>query len=55
MNGDIINAGFSYTNDQPITGRVRKSTGAPLYKTGTLLGSITTGGFSATVPLITDE
>jgi hypothetical protein len=55
VNGQIVNAGFNYTNNQPVTGRTRKSTSSPLYKTGNIIGTILSGGFSTTVVMITDE
>ena len=55
VNGQIVNAGFNYTNDQPVTGRARKSTSSPLYKTGNIIGTILNTGFSTTVVMIADE
>jgi hypothetical protein len=55
VNGQIVNAGFNYTNNQPVIGRTRKSTSSPLYKTGNIIGTILSGGFSTTVVMITDE
>jgi hypothetical protein len=46
---------YPYTADQAVTGRVRKSTGVPYYKTGDMIGTITDEGFSATVLMISDE
>ncbi|MHA1859141.1 MAG: hypothetical protein ACTSUU_06820 [Candidatus Thorarchaeota archaeon] len=46
---------FNYISDQPVTGRVRKSTSSPLYKTGVLAGSITSDGYDVTVYLVDDE
>jgi hypothetical protein len=40
---------------QAITGRVRKSSGAPYYRTGDITGTITSTGLSATILLIRDE
>lgn len=45
-----------YSSDQPITGRVRKSSASPYYKTGVISGIIdTVSGFAVTVMLISDE
>jgi len=55
INGLIQNNSFTYTTDQPVTGRIRKSTTSPYYKTGLLSGTITSGGFNATAFLIKDE
>jgi len=42
--------------DQPIAGRVRKSSGTPYYKTGNIFGTVdSTGGLSVTVALVKDE
>lgn len=55
VNGEAVNAGFNYTNDQPVTGWVRKSTSAPFYKQGIISGTITSTGFVATIVMISDE
>jgi len=48
---------FNYTNSQPITGKVRRSTAAlgTKYKTGAITGTITSTGLDTTVLLISDE
>lgn len=44
-----------FSSDQPITGRVRKSSGSPLYRTGAVSGTVDSGtGFSTTVQMIAD-
>ena len=53
--GILETTSFNYTNDQPVTGRVRRGTSTPLYKTGLLSGTITAGGFNAAVFLVADE
>ena len=55
INGNAANSGFSYTNPQPITGVVRKSSASPYYKEGKVVGTITAAGFSATIPMSKDE
>jgi hypothetical protein len=46
----------SYTSSQPITGRARKSSSFPYYKTSSILGTISnTAGLSLTVQLIPDN
>jgi hypothetical protein len=55
VNGIFENTAFTYSSSQPVTGRVRKSTGSPLYKTAPLSGNITASGYSATAFLIGDE
>lgn len=46
----------SYTTDQPIVGRVRKTSSTPLYSQGTVSGTVDSGaGFSTTVLLIRDD
>ena len=45
-----------FSIDQPILGRIRKSTGAPTYKTSDFIGTIDSNiGFTATVQMIPDE
>jgi hypothetical protein len=46
---------FDYSADQPVTGRARKGTVSPRYKTGVLSGTITSDGYSATLFLVPDE
>lgn len=46
---------FAYTNPQPVTGRVRKSTSGTLYKTGLLSGTITADGLELTTFLVKDQ
>lgn len=46
---------FSYTNSQPVLGRVRKGTSSPLYKTAPLSGTISGAGLDTTVFLVADE
>ncbi len=53
--GDISDT-RTYSSDQDFTGRVRKSSASPYYKTSTLLGTIdSTNGLSVTVGMISDE
>lgn len=45
-----------YASDQPISGRVRKSTNAPYYRSFAVSGTVdSTAGFSATLQLILDQ
>jgi len=65
--GDVIIEGLTdgsgkisdtraYTADQPITGRVRKSSVSPYYKTGNVVGTVVSdAGLAITVSLIDDE
>tara|TARA_R110000868_G_scaffold22586_1_gene92586 strand:- start:2407 stop:4059 length:1653 start_codon:yes stop_codon:yes gene_type:complete len=55
INGEILDPSFNYTVNQPITGRVRKSTSPPLYKEGSITGTITVNGFDSTILLVSDE
>lgn len=55
VNGLAENSGFSFVSAQPVTGVVRKSTGSPFYKEGKIIGTITSAGFSATIPMSKDE
>lgn len=55
VNGQITMS-RSFSSDQPITGRARKSTSTPLYRTSPIQGTIdNTSGFSAIVIMIGDE
>lgn len=55
-NGNLINSSYELTgSSQPVTGRVRKSTATPLYKTSQIAGTITAGGLNTTVFLVRDE
>lgn len=45
---------YPYLADQAVTGRVRKSSAAPLYKTSDLIGTITDEGLELTALMITD-
>lgn len=51
----IATENYNYTADQAIVGRVRKASSSPLYRTGDITGTITSGGFAITVLLIEDE
>lgn len=55
VNGRIEDAGFAFTSDQPVSGRVRRASGTPYYKTGQVTGSITSNGFDTNILLISDE
>lgn len=46
---------FAYSADQPVTGRVRKGTTSPLYKTSPISGTITSLGLDVTSFLVGDE
>lgn len=53
-NGDISDS-RTYASDQPFTGRVRKASSTPYYKTGPFSGTIDSGsGASTTVQMIED-
>ncbi len=53
--GIIQNTGFSYASDQPVSGKARKSSVSPFYRTGPIGGTITGNGFQTTIQLISDE
>ena len=54
--GIIEDTGFSFTSNQPVTGRVRKATlPGTLYKQGAITGTITVNGFETTILLQADE
>jgi len=54
-NGIIEDTGFSYTNNQAVTGRVRKATTGTLYKQSIISGTITSSGFDVNIFMIRDE
>jgi hypothetical protein len=51
----IATESINYSSDQPCKGVVRKSSSSPFYQQGVISGTITSGGFSATILLISDE
>lgn len=53
--GIIENTGFAFTNNQPVTGKVRKGTTTPLYKQSPISGTISSSGFATTIFLVSDE
>lgn len=50
-----ISFDFDYSSDQPISGRVRRGSTSPLYKTGPIGGTIGAGGLSQTALVVPDE
>ena len=54
-NGELSNPAFLLTADQPVTGRIRKSTSSPLYKTGLISGTIIDAGLDLSAFLVGDE
>ena len=55
VNGLISTNTFTYTSPQPVTGKVRRATTGTKYKTGVVVGTITSAGFDTTVLLIDDN
>lgn len=55
VNGEIEDNSFSFTNVQPVRGKARRASSSPYYKTGNLVGSITSTGYDNTALLILDE
>jgi len=53
--GIVENTGFAFLGNQPISGRARKSSSSPYYKTGSITGTITSSGLDVTVVLVVDE
>ena len=53
-NGEI-SVNHRYTSDQPISGKARKSSSSPLYKTGYISATITSNGYVGDIFLIRDE
>lgn len=54
VNGEIETT-FNYGSAQPVTGRVRRGTATPRYKSSPLVGSIGANGFEQTSFLVSDE
>lgn len=55
VNG-VISASYTWSSDQPVSGRVRKASGTPHYKTAPVTGTIDSGaGLTVDVQVITDE
>ena len=50
-----VSTTYEYTSDENITGRARKASSSPYYKTGDFSGTITNNGFSTKVILLKDE
>ena len=46
---------LQYSSDQPITGKIRKGTTSPLYKTASIAVTITSSGVDLTVFMVPDE
>lgn len=56
INGKASSPARTLTANQSVTGRVRRGTTPPLYKTGSIVGTVTTSnGLSTTVVMIPDE
>ena len=54
-NGELTDSTFNFSSDQPVTGKIRKSSSTPFYKTGLLSGTITSGGLDVSAFLVRDE
>jgi hypothetical protein len=54
-NGQVSTSTFNYAGAQPVLGKVRKGTSAPLYKNAPLVGSITSAGYDVSAFLVPDE
>ena len=54
VNGVIQDTGFNFPGVQPVTGRARRSTTAPLYATAPIIGSITTAGATLSAFMVPD-
>jgi len=53
--GVVETTAYNFLSNQPVTGRVRKGSVSPLYKTAPLGGSIDANGYSQTVFMTLDE
>lgn len=51
----VVTTTYAFTANQAVTGRVRKGTSSPLYKTSPLSGTITSTGLSLTAFMVPDE
>ena len=51
----IVTTSYNYTSSKAVAGTVRKGTTSPLYKEGTIAGTITSTGLDITVLLVKDE
>lgn len=54
VNGQVT-FNYAFSDDEAISGRVRKGSSSPYYVTSELSGTITSSGFSTTVLMILDE
>ena len=50
-----ITTDLRFSTNQPITGKVRKTTSSPLFKTAAISGTVGASGFSTTISLLSDE
>lgn len=53
--GIVQDTGYGFLANQDVSGRVRKGTTSPFYKTSGLTGTITSAGYDVTSLLISDE
>jgi hypothetical protein len=53
--GVIEDDGFDYPGTQPLTGRARRMTAAPLYKNSPIVGTITNAGAEISAFMVSDE
>ena len=53
--GKVEKTDYNYTGDTNVVGWARRASSSPYYKTGTVSGTITSNGFSATILLVKDE
>jgi hypothetical protein len=51
----VASVSLSYGSDQPITGKARKASSSPYYKSSVVAGSITSSGFTNSTFMIGDE
>jgi hypothetical protein len=50
-----VSTTWNYTADVAVTGRVRKGSSSPYYRTGQIVGTIGSTGFDVTIVLVRDE
>ena len=53
--GGNVSGSIPYISPQAVSGRARKSTGGPYFKSSPIVGTLTSTGFTSTVTMVRDE
>lgn len=53
--GEVLNSGFNFASNQPVSGIVRRGTNTPRYVSAPIVGTITAAGFDSTATMVSDE